>query len=203
MVGFGHFRRREEAVVLLEVRRQVSVAVLVFDVPADFVDDLGIFMGTDGQGRRKVVITQFLHFFGCRFHALDEADAAAGAAFGFVFQAFDGFEIRIWFVRCGQELDVVSRLFVIGFDELFLDEFPPPIFRFWMDVGVEIVDRHIGHAGQTVQDGRTARAAAGMEQDARLDAVLLPAPGHALKYFIKVDPLVLIHLKCGQDTPTS
>ena len=40
VVGFGHFRRCEEAVVFLEVRRQVGVAVLVFDIPADFVDDL-------------------------------------------------------------------------------------------------------------------------------------------------------------------
>ena len=193
MVGFGHFRRCEEAVVLFEVRRQISVAVLVFDVPADFVDDLGILMGTDGQGRRKVIIAQFLHFFGRRFHALDEADAAAGAAFGFVFQALDSFEIRIRFIRSGQELDGVPRFFIIGRDELFLDEFPPPVFRFRMDIGVEIVDRHVGHAGQPVQDGRTARAAAGMEQDARLDAVLLPAPGHALENFIEVDPLVLIH----------
>ena len=40
VVGFGHFRRCEEAVVFLEIRRQISVAVLVFDVPADFIDDL-------------------------------------------------------------------------------------------------------------------------------------------------------------------
>ena len=134
MVGFGHFRRCEEAVVLFEVRRQISVAVLVFDVPADFVDDLGILMGTDGQGRRKVIIAQFLHFFGRRFHALDEADAAAGAAFGFVFQALDSFKIRIRFIRSGQELDGVPRFFIISCDELFLDEFPPPVFRFRMDI---------------------------------------------------------------------
>ena len=87
----------------------------------------------------------------------------------------------------------MASLFVIGFDELFLDEFPPPVFGFRMDIGVEIVDRHISHAGQPIQDGRTARAAAGMEQDPRLDAFLLPTAGHALEYFIEVDPLVLIH----------
>ena len=76
---------------------------------------------------------------------------------------------------------------------LFLDEFPPPVFGFRMDIGVEIVDRHISHAGQLIQDGRTARAAAGMEQDPRLDAFLLPTAGHALEYVIEVDPLVLIH----------
>ena len=32
-----------------------------------------------------------------------------------------------------------------------------------------------------------------MEQDARLDTVLLPAAGHALEYVIEVNPLVLIH----------
>ncbi len=193
VVGFGHFRRCEEAVVFLEVRRQVGVAVLVFDIPADFVDDLRVLMGADGQGRREIVIAQFLHLFSCRLHALDEADAAAGAAFRFVFQALDDFKVRLRFIGRGQEMDVVASLFVIGFDELFLDEFPPPVFGFRMDIGVEIVDRHISHAGQPIQDGRTTRAAAGMEQDPRLDAFLLPTAGHALEYFIEVDPLVLIH----------
>ena len=40
VVGFGHFRQCKEAVVFLEIRRQISVAVLVFDVPTDFIDDL-------------------------------------------------------------------------------------------------------------------------------------------------------------------
>ena len=87
----------------------------------------------------------------------------------------------------------MARLFVVGCNELFLDEFPPPVFRFRMDIGIEIIDRNIGHTSQPIQDGCTARTAAGMEQDARLDTVLLPAAGHALEYVIEVNPLVLIH----------
>ena len=39
-----------------------------------------------------------------------------------------------------------------------------------MDIGIEEIHRHVGNLNQAVQNGRTAGAAAGMEQDAGLDA---------------------------------
>jgi hypothetical protein len=51
-------------------------------------------MKADRQRRRKVIIAHF-YLLGSHLHALDEAHAAVGTAFGFVFQAFDGSEVHI------------------------------------------------------------------------------------------------------------
>ena len=51
---------------------------------------------------------------------------------------------------------------------------PAAYIRFGMNIGIKKIHRHVSNGNQAVQDGRTAGAAAGMKQDARLDALLLP-----------------------------
>ena len=86
------------------------------------------FYEADGQGRREVIEVELLHLFGSSLHALLKTDAAAGAAFRFVFKPLYGFKIRFRFVRGRQKLDIVSRLFIIVGNECFLHPFPPLIF---------------------------------------------------------------------------
>ena len=152
--------------VNLEVRRQPAHAILLRQLRADGVESLRVLVRRDGERRAEKVEPVRPCLPRRLLQAQAEAHRAARAALRLALEAADGVDIALPVIIAGEQLDRLRR-------RELADQFPLPveaavILAARLDVRVIIQHGHAKISREVLEHVAAARAAAAMQQQARL-----------------------------------
>ena len=190
----GQFHRSLIAVLFLEIRRQVLHMTDVSQFLADFIELPGIFERTDGECRRKIIVTA-LHGQFCRLKKPQTVAAKAPlSALRLLFKSFRHRIEPFRLIRPHFQPDWMHRW--KPFNQALLLLHPLFILLCRRNIGIVIIHCDFKIPGQILQNIAAARGTATMQQEPGNPTLMFIARYNLFQFMLIIPSVHIISPDC-------